>query len=324
MAHNIMDNNKFFGYRTPAWHSLGTVCDDSKSVIEVAGMLDIPNTFMGDVFDSFGNPIKNSQAIHTRHSDGRVFTHGIVSKNRYHLVGHLDVLGIAHDVVSDAPVETMGLLGDGGELFCTFKLPEFRVKDDALKPFLMLYNPLDGLSAIRARNVVVRVVCQNTVMIALGEKTEHFLSLKHTKNAKDKIREWLAGVWLGQSEAVSFMESYYTRLYDTDMHASAIDGVLSLVYPDPSAIDESKASTDEMLAYISKKDRATTDRATVCSLMHNSPSLPNDAKGTAYGLLQSVVEYEDFLRPYHRASSSVFGAGADRKNDCNKALAAYL
>lgn len=312
MAHEIM-GNAFYSLRKPAWHDLGIVGQEEQNILDVAEIVGIPEIFQKPVFDFLGNPIDNTMAIHaTFPATQQTLTYGIVSDNRYFLSSHKDVLSIAYDVVKDAPVETMGLLYDGREMFLLLKLPEFKVVGDALRPYLLLVNPLDGRKAIRARYCCTRVVCDNTKNIALGEKTEYKIALRHGKNHQEKLRAWLANAWLSKDEAIIFMTEFYTKLYDTPMSNNQRLKILEKVYPNPDEIDE-KASDSELAAYIAGKDKAREDRQNVLTILSKSPTLTSDMRGNAYGLLESIVEYEDYSRPYRRAISSVFGAASERK-----------
>ena len=67
---------------------------------------------------------------------------------------------------------TGGYLGNGQKIWLLAALPkELKILDgDTIKPFVLFANSHDGSIAIDIRLTTVRVVCQNTLSLALNDK----------------------------------------------------------------------------------------------------------------------------------------------------------
>lgn len=84
--------------------------------------------------------------------------------------------------------ETAGSLGKGEIIWILAKLKqngEFKInKNDVVQKYLLLSNSHDGNSAVSVKFTPIRVVCQNTLAIALNEgettRIKHITSM-HTK-----------------------------------------------------------------------------------------------------------------------------------------------
>lgn len=87
--------------------------------------------------------------------------------------------------------ETAGSLGEGEIIWVLAKIKnnhEFRVKgDDIVQKYLLLSNSHDGKSAVSVKFTPIRVVCQNTLSLALsqGETTR----IKHVVSMHDKLND---------------------------------------------------------------------------------------------------------------------------------------
>lgn len=87
-------------------------------------------------------------------------------------------------------IETAGALGYGERMYVTCRLGEdFYLdehKKDAIKNYIIFTTSHDGSGAIKILSSPVRVVCQNTLRMALMRKTDA-ISYKHTKNVNERL-----------------------------------------------------------------------------------------------------------------------------------------
>ena len=92
--------------------------------------------------------------------------------------------------VKEAMYHTAGALGDGERVWILAKLPGYvRVmKDDISEKFLLLVNSHDGSKAAQMMFTPIRVVCQNTLNVALGG-AEIQAKVRHTTNMGTRIDE---------------------------------------------------------------------------------------------------------------------------------------
>lgn len=97
----------------------------------------------------------------------------------------LDPLRLGNRAVYD----TVGSLDGGRRIWLLAKLPgEIKVAgEDIVDKFLLLCNSHDGSSAVRIAFTPIRVVCQNTLNLAL--RTAQGLWIKHYADVHDRVKE---------------------------------------------------------------------------------------------------------------------------------------
>ncbi len=88
--------------------------------------------------------------------------------------------------------ETAGSLRGGALVWALVRLPgELRIEgtDDVTKPYILLCNSHDGSLAFRAMNCAIRVVCSNTLTLALRSAGSDSVSVRHTERVHDRIAD---------------------------------------------------------------------------------------------------------------------------------------
>src|SRR5690606_23869429 len=84
--------------------------------------------------------------------------------------------------------ETAGALDEGRKVFILVRIGEdFLIAgSDAVTPYALVTNSHDGSSGLGVKLVSTRVVCENTMNIALREKGER-IGIRHTASAEANI-----------------------------------------------------------------------------------------------------------------------------------------
>lgn len=87
-------------------------------------------------------------------------------------------------------IETCGVLGKGERVFVTAKFPEKIVldakRDDLVDMYMTFTTSHDGTGAVRAMVTPVRVVCNNTLTMALSHNIGR-VSFRHTSNVMNRL-----------------------------------------------------------------------------------------------------------------------------------------
>lgn len=196
MSHNLMIRNgqasMFYVEETP-WHGLGTRLDrpaTAKEAIQAAkldwAVTKTPVfTHVGDarivVPDTFA--IVRDDPLHSP-------VLGVVSKD-YTPLQNSEAFGFFDPIVGEtaAVYHTAGALGNGERIWLLAKLPDQLriVGDDVADKYLLLANSHDGKGSIQVKFTSVRVVCQNTLTLAMhgGES----FRLVHTQDVKHRLKE---------------------------------------------------------------------------------------------------------------------------------------
>ena len=93
---------------------------------------------------------------------------------------------------------------DGKKTWILAKLPnEYIISGDQISPYLVFFNSHDGSGSIRCAITPIRVVCQNTLNLALSTAKRSW-SAVHTQNVNDKMQE--------AAQTLFFAERYMAEL----------------------------------------------------------------------------------------------------------------
>lgn len=212
----------FYTRETP-WHGLGTRIDiapDSKEALKAAGL-----DWMVVQRDLF---TENNMLIHgfkanVRESDENFL--GIVS-NKYRIVQNQEAFAFTDALLNEGVrYETAGSLANGKQVWLLARLPQkYIVKEDEIAPYLVFLNSHDGSGSVRVAITPIRVVCKNTLNLAL-KKAKRSWSTRHIGNIKDKMHE--------AKHTLFMAENYMTELAKSidelsDIHLSDVK-VISMI-----------------------------------------------------------------------------------------------
>ena len=172
--------------REVPWHGICTLVQEaptSKDALDLAGL---NWTVDGKpVFDANGNPIKGYKA-NTRSSDGSVL--GVVT-DRYKVVQNSEAFDFTDALIGEGVTyETAGSLKNGKTIWLLAKMPERNILDDKFDPYICFTNSHDGTGAIRVVSTPIRVVCNNTLNLALNTATRSW-STRHMGDMNSKLQE---------------------------------------------------------------------------------------------------------------------------------------
>ena len=184
MAANV---ETMFYTRTAPWHGLGTrvlEAPTSSAALSLAG-LDW-KVVQKPVFTADGLFISGFKA-NVRDRDNQVL--GVVS-DRYKVVQNEDAFAFTDELLGEGVTyETAGSLQNGRRTWILAKLPQrYIISGDEIDPYLVFMNSHDGTGAIKAAMTPIRVVCQNTLNLALS-KARRSWSTIHTGDIHGKLQD---------------------------------------------------------------------------------------------------------------------------------------
>ena len=163
MAANV---ESMFYTREKPCHGLGIRVEEaptSKEALELAGLN--WKVLQKPIYTSSGIPIKGYKA-NVRDIDQNIL--GIVT-DRYKVVQNEEAFKFTDDLLgAGVRYETAGSLQDGKRIWLLAKLPhEYIIGGEQISPYLVFTNTHDGSGAIKVAVTPVRVVCSNTLNLAL-------------------------------------------------------------------------------------------------------------------------------------------------------------
>lgn len=230
---------------------------------------------------------------------------GIVS-NKYKVVQPGEVLDFFRDIVKVGGLElsAAGTIYGGRRFWATAKIGEASPTSvrDTIGGYLLLSSSADGSLRTEARRTSIRVVCRNTLAMAMGDapavKISHRSEFDPTEVKK----------FMGLNEAAwDAFRHQITRMANVDMPLDrAEDVVMELLGGKKSLDAEAKVFVSAGYNKILDLFKGAGKGATL-----------DGVQGTAWGLLNAVTEYVDHWTrarsDENRFVSSQWGQGADLK-----------
>lgn len=199
MAANV---ESMFYTRTKPWHGLGVQVQEapeSKDALRLAG-LDW-KVYQREVYTDSGIRIDGYRA-NVRNTDNKVL--GVVTE-RYKIVQNEEAFAFTDALLGKGVrYETAGSLQEGRKVWLLARLPkEYIISGEQISPYLVFSNSHDGSAAVRVAVTPIRVVCNNTLNLALSTAKRSW-AMVHTGNIKGKIHE--------AQETLFMAETYMNKL----------------------------------------------------------------------------------------------------------------
>lgn len=276
-----------FYTRTEPWHGLGTRVEEaptSEAALIYAG-LDW-NVVQEDVYTEERIFIPGYK-VNLRDRDGAVL--GIVS-DRYRVVQNAEAFCFTDDLLGEGVTyETAGSLNGGRKTWMLAKLPQrYIISGDEITPYLVVMNSHDGSSGIKVAMTPIRVVCQNTLNLALTS-AKRIWTTKHTTNVMGRVHE--AQVTLGLAE------KYMTAL------GREIDLLSDIRLSDRIAkefLDEMFPVTDDMTDL--QRRNNSRMREDLEYRYHDAPDLDHIGKN-GYRFINAVSDFATHAEPIRKTKN---------------------
>lgn len=228
---------------------------------------------------------------------------GIVGRN-YTPLQNRDAFSWFDGIVGEgaAIYHTAGALGDGERVWILAKLPgEIRVVgDDIADKFLLLSNSHDGSATVQVKFTPIRVVCQNTLTMAL--RSGPTVRIAHTRDLKQRMISARMKLGIIQKE-FGRLEEGFRRMAKVQVTGDRLAKYLELVLPAPADEENTRAIRRVELARAKTAALFETGRGN---------SLPQ-VRGSLWAAYNAVTEFVDHCQPARsderRLDSIWFGDG---------------
>ncbi|PTV52744.1 DUF932 domain-containing protein [Acinetobacter seifertii] len=337
MAHQI--ETMAFVSQTP-WHGLGSQLPPNQPIeiwAQQAGMdwrIESSNV-------SYMAKNERGQNILMPYEEQRVLyrsdTHAPLSvvSQRYQEVQPMEILNFYKDLTEQSgfELETAGVLKGGRKFWALARTGQSAAlkSKDVSNGYILLATACDGTLATTAQFTSIRVVCNNTLAIALrGQNSSAgVVKVPHsTKFDAEKIKQQLGISVRAWDEHMYEMKQLSQRKVTQQEAAAYFDAVfnntnLSIAEQDDSIIQFYRNVARPQPTHSSKADNKAEPNGRAMSKVmtmfngHGRGAELASAKDTAYGLLCSITEFVDHERRAistdHRMDSALFGAGANLK-----------
>lgn len=176
-----------FSVREKPWHGLGTIVMEAPTSAEALRLAGLDWMVVQEPVYTGNNEMVKGYKANVRSSDRKVL--GVVS-DRYKVVQNTDAFSFTDELLGKGVrYETAGSLQEGKKVWLLARLPrEYIIVGERISPYLVFSNTHDGSGSVKVAVTPIRIVCNNTLNLALDTAKRSF-SMIHTGNIYDKIQE---------------------------------------------------------------------------------------------------------------------------------------
>ena len=301
-------------YNVAPWHGLGTPVPKDASaeeMIRAAGL-----DWRVELRPARGAREINSKPEFSRYEIVRIprpktgeaeVLFGVVSR-RYQPLQNVEAFQFFDSIVGqgEAYFETAGALGEGERIWVMAKMPRAMqiVRGDECFKYLLLSNTHTGEGSVMVKFTSVRVVCQNTLIMAMKDGQKAY-RVRHSKTMQFRLDELAS--FLAITEKVFLeAEALFKRLARVQMIGDRLEHYLEAVIP-RSKPQKSKGTHPQRWDFVEK-------------LFESRPDLQMPGvRGTLWGAFNAVTRFEDYKQPQQqekadqRLDRTWYGSGAEIK-----------
>lgn len=270
------------------WHGIGTVVEGtltSEDAIRTARLdWDVIQYPLVAKFDTDGEQLSDETGYFANVRSDTMDVLGVV-KGRYKVVQNLEAFDFVDDIVTNKEVpcqyETAGSLSNGKRIFLLVNLPATNILGDNIENYLFFTNSHDGSSSLMAGITNVRVVCSNTLQLAMSQASRIW-RCRHTTNIDSRKNE--AKVSLGM--AVKYMEQSKTLAEQMAVKKIGEEAFFRHLFQMTNMNEKNNVYLGEVIH----------------DIYVNKPDLQN-FKGTAWGMYNAVADYVSNYEPLRKTKT---------------------
>lgn len=312
MAHNLEQSGQEVAFSLrgkPAWHGLANRIFDEDEEITTAEMLSsaklngwgvsLEPALYPDGYRHLGNTF---MVTRTNPFDGGKDVLAMVGA-RYKVFQNENLFDFGDNILDGgARWESAGSIQDGRTVFGSLVVPREHIIDptgiaDKVKTYLLVKTSHDGSASVQACITPVRVVCQNTMNMALSGAKQSF-KIRHSTSVAGRIDEARRVLGLTFSHMDKF-DQMATALFESKLDAVQFNSLMLKAYPKPES-----GSTKQVVTKWDNKVILLGD------IYANSPTSAG-VTGTAWGALNAFTERLDYFRVGRKANGeALIGAAS--------------
>lgn len=271
MASNV--ESMMYTGETP-WHGLGTRVDeapDSATAIKMAGL----DWTVTQENVRVGRNVVDGYKANVRSSDHSVL--GITS-DKYEIVQNTDAFAFTDAMIgAGCKYETAGSLKEGKIVWLLALTDQRKILGDDINQYLTFVNGFDGKTPVKVFDTSTRVVCANTLQLALSE-AKRVWTFEHSTGVQNRIREFQ----ITMTNARNYMdnlEKFAEELLKKTISKKQLEEILSQVYGDETEFKDQKL----------KQERISRLKSRLLEVYNGTDDLQNH-RGNAWGLYNAFAD----------------------------------
>ncbi len=284
MAANV---ETMFYTREKPWHGLGIRVAEAPSSEEALRLAGLDwQVKQEPVYTDTGEVIPGYKA-NIRDRDRRVL--GVVT-DRYKIIQNQEAFAFTDALLGKGVrYETAGSLQGGRRVWLLARLPkEYIISGEQVSPYLVFSNTHDGSGAVKVALTPVRVVCCNTLNLAL-DTAKRSWSMIHTGNIRDKLQEAEDTLFMAEAYMMQLGKEFgnLQRQKITDRQVAEYIEMLLPLEKDATAI---------------QNKNITKLREDMAHRYYDAPDLQGTGKN-AYRFLNAVSDFATHAKPLRRTAN---------------------
>jgi phage/plasmid-like protein (TIGR03299 family) len=223
---------------------------------------------------------------------------------------------------------TGGYLKNGEVVWLLAALPKVLeiLSDDIVKPYVLFTNSHNGSVSIDFRLTTVRVVCQNTLSLALSEGNVKTVFKHSHEGGYATLQEEAEEFFQSTLAAVDALEKIFKFMVKVPLRDDGMEEFVHRVFPDPKPPAVPKDSPSYR-AYLTNRDNMQNARREIHRLSEEGKGADlKGVRGSLWGGFNAVTEYID----HHHwlggnyMDSGLFGSKAALKRKAYQLAVTYL
>lgn len=309
----------FASHREPAWHGLGTIftkeVTDSTEMLRLAGLNDwdirempiaVTDVVHNDETDDFEDTILDVDFVVPAKAivatiGGRDRVLGVTG-DRYEIVQNEEAFSFLQSLHDGARWETAGAIKDGRVVFGsmafdrTFEIDPSGVSDK-VESYLLVYTSHDGSTGLAGGITPVRVVCQNTLNVAMGNVKQTF-KMRHTRSVQERMAAE-AALWRQAHTYMDTFEAEVQSMFKQSVTDKQFFGIVEELFPKPEA---------DVKGAVKKWEKR---QETFAQAWQGTPNA--GIKNTAWGVVNALTEANQWgrnVRKGDKGQENFYAAGA--------------
>ncbi len=278
--------NMFYVRETP-WHGQGTRVEEAPSSFEAIRLAGLNWEVVQQKLYTEKGVEAPDHFANVRTSDNKLL--GVVG-NRYSVVQNADAFSFTDALLGEGvKYETAGSLKDGRIIWLLARLPkQYEVLGDKVDPFVVFTNTHDGSGSVRVAMTPVRVVCNNTLNMALSNAKRTW-SARHTGSIKNKLDEAMQTLTLAE-DYMKATQSTFEQLYKVKLDEFSVRSMINNIVPIRPDTTKKQEENQKLI----RKD--------ILTRFYEAPDL-KVLEPTGARLVQAVADSVDHMNPIRKTKN---------------------
>ena len=283
-----------FYTREKPWHGLGTLVAESPTSEDALHLAGLDWKVEQEEVRTQFNEIIPGYKANIRNTDRKVL--GVVT-DRYKVIQNTEAFAFTDELLGEGVrYETAGALQDGRKIWLLAHLPqEYIIGGERISPYLVFSNTHDGSGSVKVAITPIRVVCNNTLNLAL-KTAERSFAMIHTGDIKEKMKDAKDTLFMAE-KYMQELGKEFEELRKKKLLDSEVESCIELLLP----MDEDNSS--QQIRNITKL------RTDLRSRYYDAPDL-NEVGKNAYRFINAVSDFATHGEPLRKTVNyreNIFG-----------------